>query len=907
MSPRLPGVRFEARASRPSAMLPRMDIAAFVGFATCGPLDLPVVVEDVAHFAEVFGPDAPLARDQRRGRTAHAYLAPTVRAFFRGGGRRCWVVRVAGADAVTSHFSVPGLWAADGPTLRPVVLAARAPGSWADQLRVAATLARTPLPASALATLPLLAAPGDELALSVPPGLLLTGDLLRLADGARQWWAVVTEGGAAARVVLVEAAASPPWPAGAELLRCDLWVWQDAAAPLRLRDLGFAPSHPRYLGALPDDLALYRRDDPPWPARGPDHSQLWRDVSAPRFPLAASDQGLLLPLGLPDQPEPDLAARAEHDGRGPLERDGLSVFGAHLFLDPDLAGVNLEALTAQAEWLRYQQPRPRPLRGLHALLEIDEVALVSVPDAVHPGWERIEPAPPPAPLPSAPPPRPDWWAFLPCAEPGGPTLTAAASPAGEVRLRWDAEPAEAWSLEESSTPSFGAEAEVWQGVERRATLTGRAPGAYFYRVRAGGATAGAWSNVAVAQVPAPAAARSEPRREYFLRCDLRVLDAPALSLADPPSAEGAFRLRWTGPDEAEARYIVEEASRPDWSDAFELATTARREVSVYGRPAGVYYYRARVVVGTATSDWSAGLVVQVRAAPPWTLREPAREPQDLLATTTAVQRALLRACASRGDALALLSLPAAAREEATLAAPGLLGGPAAPPLTVTWPEGSVVIAPIGPGEALALSHGALYHPWPIMRDEGGPEALPPDGPLAGLYARRATERGAWVAPANQPLPGPVALTPRLDPERRVDLLAAQVNEVLQAPRGFLTMSATTLSRDPELRPVGARRLLMLLRRLALRQGAGYVFEPNSEPFRRIVERDFAQLLGWMFERGAFAGATPQSSFRVEVRASGGGEDGRLIVELRVAPSQPLVFLTVRLVQTGDRIRVVEAL
>ena len=44
------GFRFEAQPPILPEALPRMDIAVFVGFASAGPLDLPVVVEDVTHF-----------------------------------------------------------------------------------------------------------------------------------------------------------------------------------------------------------------------------------------------------------------------------------------------------------------------------------------------------------------------------------------------------------------------------------------------------------------------------------------------------------------------------------------------------------------------------------------------------------------------------------------------------------------------------------------------------------------------------------------------------------------------------------------------------------------------------------------------------------------------------------------
>src|SRR5512145_872335 len=100
---RLPGIRFEPRAAALSEALPRMDVAVLVGFASSGPIDLPVAIESPAQFEAIFGHDAALAWDVARGRMTNALLGPTVRAFFSNGGRRCWIVRVAGDTAVYEH------------------------------------------------------------------------------------------------------------------------------------------------------------------------------------------------------------------------------------------------------------------------------------------------------------------------------------------------------------------------------------------------------------------------------------------------------------------------------------------------------------------------------------------------------------------------------------------------------------------------------------------------------------------------------------------------------------------------------------------------------------------------------------------------------------------------------------
>ena len=65
---RLPGFAFQVQPPALDESLPRLDIAAFVGFTASGPLHTPVVVEDPGHFADVFGQDATLAWDAVRRR-----------------------------------------------------------------------------------------------------------------------------------------------------------------------------------------------------------------------------------------------------------------------------------------------------------------------------------------------------------------------------------------------------------------------------------------------------------------------------------------------------------------------------------------------------------------------------------------------------------------------------------------------------------------------------------------------------------------------------------------------------------------------------------------------------------------------------------------------------------------------
>src|SRR6185503_3843076 len=73
---------------------------------------------------------------------------------------------------------------------------------------------------------------------------------------------------------------------------------------------------------------------------------------------------------------------------------------------------------------------------------------------------------------------------------------------------------------------------------------------------------------------------------------------------------------------------------------------------------------------------------------------------------------------------------------------------------------------------------------------------------------------------------------------------------------------------------------------------------------------FEAMLGDLFRRGAFAGSTAASAFQVvtgeSLNTAPSVEQGRFIVELRVAPARPMAFLTLRLVQTGERVTVTGA-
>ncbi|HET9933440.1 MAG TPA: hypothetical protein VFQ35_22200, partial [Polyangiaceae bacterium] len=410
---------------------------------------------------------------------------------------------------------------------------------------------------------------------------------------------------------------------------------------------------------------------------------------------------------------------------------------------------------------------------------------------------------------------------------------------------------------------------------------------------------------AVASIPPPDAqspAAPRPMRACddgrdFLDCDFAPPTRPLLNAPQNSDAHGDYTLSWA----PGSQFILEEALRPDYADATTIYAGPRQSIEFRGHTPGNFYYRVRSVRDGLSSAWSEGRLVHVQ--PPLLYRTEARtdyRPDILLA----VQRALLRLCAVRGDMMAVLCAPEGVTELDAIAHAGVLRSFA----TTT----STLVPPLGQGEASALSFGALYHPWLIGRDTDRSLELrtsPPDGAATGVIARRTIARGAWLAPANELLEGVVALARPAASERMQSLYDAQINVFSKKPRGFLAEGADTLSLDEDLVPIGVRRLMSLLRRAALEAGQVHVFEPNDPAFRRLIERNFEALLTNLYTRGAFAGKTTASAFQVvadaTINSAASVDQGRFFVELRVAPSLPLTFLTVRLLQDGAQSRVTE--
>jgi hypothetical protein len=957
---RLPGIRVDVAPPPAVEALPRMDVAVMVGFASTGPLHLPVAIESVAQYAAVFGPDAPLAWDEGRGERVRAFLGPAVRAFFSNGGRRCWVIRVArvagpGRVAVplaqANAFAIPGVLALEGSQeVRPAMAQARCEGAWSDRLRVAAAIQKRTFGVEAFAPVP--APPAGRFAFRTRHGLR-PGDLIELDDGDGL--------NAYATVDSVSVAPDPAGPYAVQArVRAAFEHFVDPVSPP-----GYWVGEATVAGfGTPVPARLYPPAIRDVPAR------LCFDAPVPaeieRGHWARFEAGMLKAWLRMDriEREPDFTGappstgstmvKAEATGPAWKERGaGLpfpptSVRRAHrlaLELCVDEGSGNASRMGAIG--LTPEHPDAWWNQWVDADFHCP-------PDDVGAG-RAAQPVPaevPRFPLARAAGDPPIAWVPLGAGSLYGPALSRL--PAKGTALERDglvpfdaslfldpdlaAAPMESISGLADNVRYLGTPTRTLRGLHAAWSIGAGGlfneasllaipdavhPG-WRLRIPHGAAepappptdTPPTWRTHRGACGDAGREPLSEPDFGAFLDCATRVLDAPRLEGPAGPVPPGAYRLGWT-PSEPGARYVLKEATRPDFGDAREIPAGTELEYVVLNPREGTYYYQVVAWAGDDRSDGSNAIAVVVRSDD-WVQQFPGEGDADMEAQWLAVHRAALRMAAAGGELFVALAMPRHFRTQQALRYAARLRA-------VREPPGTAEPGALGFTEGRALSYGALYFPW-LQSDlrangeprdaalaglPGDPRVVPPDGVALGILAARASDRGAWIAAANEPMKDVVALTPPVGSEDWQALQDAQVNLLRADPRGFLTLSADTLSADADLRPINVRRLLILLRRLALRRGTSYVFEPNGPALRRAVERGFGTLLADLFRRGAFAGATPAQSFRVvtddTINTPADAEAGRFLVELRVAPSIPMRFISVQLAQSGARLAVTEEL
>lgn len=943
----LPGLRFDVPAPALDEALPRMDIAFFVGFAERGPVGVPVVVESPLEFEAIFGGELMLVpAASHADEDTRALMPGSVAQFFLQGGRRAWVMRVAGENAVTTRFPVQrmlqvrraegsGDWVAQTAWLR-----AASPGAWADGLRVQAWVTSQAL------TLTPLDLSGEQLRLRAegPQALaLVPGETLRVQLDIDDWLqGRVAESGAVQmstgrlqrelaldrlctvkavigepslqRMVWMErgargrelierpVAAEGQWSAGLLKWRCRLparvALGVGEVVQLRFRK-GAQPAWGAldevHLTGVPDEQGLVTAElsARPWrvPAKlGRPTLLRWVGSGQARTghwlqAIVATTQGPSSgPLAL--NLAPGIASstiRPELDDDATWQARQRALPG---LVDDHLHHLRQAMQTPSASDASAQATRGanRGARRFPLSAEDDATDTLWLPLGDLSNWNA-----------------PDAGEGLGARGIGLPALMREGLADFNWRLFADMQlaslPTEALADQADNLLALHTRAQPLRGLHAAFGYGQTGLGEEATLLLAPDAVHPGWQRItgqgAARSIHRTRSTPVESDRAQFLACSLRPLAAPAFLPDAEPDARGHFRIRWSEP-EAGLCYELQESTTDDFAIAVTLQQGRLTLFNAIGKPKGTWHYRVRAHDGQRVSPWSHRLQVRIGHSD-FELRS--FQDTDLLA----VHRLMLRIAAARGDLLAVQALPHRAQwTDARLHADRL-----------RTPDNAAEVPGLLPDEARALSHGCLQHPWLQLRSGEQVISAPPDGATAGQLAASAWQRGAWLAVANRPLKDVLGVAlPASTAERQV-LLEAQVNPLMSAAHGVVLAGADTLYQlDADWRPVHVRRLMALLRRAALRRGSQYVFETNGPTLHRTIERAFESLLGELLQRGALAGRSAREAYQVLVVDDGLNspasiDTGRLFIDLKVAPAKALRFLTVRLVRAGDRVRAQE--
>lgn len=214
------------------------------------------------------------------------------------------------------------------------------------------------------------------------------------------------------------------------------------------------------------------------------------------------------------------------------------------------------------------------------------------------------------------------------------------------------------------------------------------------------------------------------------------------------------------------------------------------------------------------------------------------------------------------------------------------------------------------------SYAALYYPQLLVRDPlhvGGQvlRAIPPCGHVAGMCARIDAEAGgAYRAPANEELHWVQAVDIDVTVPEHGMLNSLSINCIRAFPgRGVRIYGARTISSNPSWRYVNVRRLFIMLKRAIEAATQWAAFEPHGFELRSTLVLTITTLLESLWQQGALVGSKPSDAFFVKCDDKNNPpdavEEGRLLVEVGVAPSMPAEFVIFRIGRTLDTLEITE--
>jgi hypothetical protein len=204
-------------------------------------------------------------------------------------------------------------------------------------------------------------------------------------------------------------------------------------------------------------------------------------------------------------------------------------------------------------------------------------------------------------------------------------------------------------------------------------------------------------------------------------------------------------------------------------------------------------------------------------------------------------------------------------------------------------------------------YAAIYYPGVVVTDplSGSPLTVSPSGHVAGIYAQTDATRGVWKAPANVVINGILSLATKLSKGDQ-DVLNPEPNNInalrdfTAQGRGLRVYGARCITTDTEWMYVNIRRLFIYLE-ASLDQGTQWaVFEPNNTALWARLTQSVEAFLTTVWQAGGLMGATAAQAFFVTcdqtTMSQNDIENGRLIMQIGVAPVFPAEFVIIQIGQ-----------
>jgi phage tail sheath protein FI len=204
------------------------------------------------------------------------------------------------------------------------------------------------------------------------------------------------------------------------------------------------------------------------------------------------------------------------------------------------------------------------------------------------------------------------------------------------------------------------------------------------------------------------------------------------------------------------------------------------------------------------------------------------------------------------------------------------------------------------------AYATLYYPWikienPLPANGDAEIYVPPSGHIAGVWARTDESRGVWKAPANDTIRGCLDVELAITQNEQGLLNPIGINCIRPfGTRGIRIWGARTLASDTDWRYINVRRLFNMVE-TTIMQGTQYaVFEPNDVTLWEGISRTLSGFLRGLWSQGALFGTSPDQAFYVkcdaETNPPNSIDEGKLVVEVGIAPVKPAEFVIFRISQ-----------